>query len=175
MDSYSQKNHIPLSFRCDTTEQQYHTAAQSLINLGLDSLGYQSVRSQRGALYGETIKAIRVVIAVGKAKVGIQAAVLLGTQPFFLQVFQLYLHSFMSSDSNLAFTLTGESISSSAYRIDVLKKSICRGWWWCIHSGVFACDFVGGTAHYIGSLDHENSDAASFASWGADYLKVWLS
>lgn len=133
------------------------------------------MRSQRGALYGETIKAIRVVIAVGKAKVGIQAAVLLGTQPFFLHVFQLYLHSFMSSDSNLAFTLTGESISSSAYRIDVLKKSICRGWWWCIHSGVFACDFVGGTAHYIGSLDHENSDAASFASWGADYLKVWLS
>ena len=134
------------------------------------------MRSQWGAFYRETIKAIRVVIAVGKAKVGIQAAVLLGTQLFYLQVFQLYLHSFMSSDSNLAFTLTGESISSSAYRIDVLKKSKCHGWWWwCIHSGVFACDFVGGTAHYIGSLDHENSDAASFASWGADYLKVWLS
>lgn len=41
-------------------------------------------------------------------------------------------------------------------------------------SGVFACDFVGGTAHYIGSLNHENLDAASFASWGADYLKVGL-
>lgn len=40
------------------------------------------------------------------------------------------------------------------------------------HSGVFACDFVGGTAHYLGSLGHEASDAASFASWGADYLKV---
>ncbi|KAF5317522.1 hypothetical protein D9619_013198 [Psilocybe cf. subviscida] len=37
--------------------------------------------------------------------------------------------------------------------------------------GVFACDFVGGAAHYLGSLGHEVSDAASFASWGADYLK----
>lgn len=41
------------------------------------------------------------------------------------------------------------------------------------NSGVFACDFVGGTAHYIGSLDHESSDAESFATWGADYLKVF--
>ncbi|KAJ7160140.1 glycoside hydrolase family 27 protein [Mycena filopes] len=37
--------------------------------------------------------------------------------------------------------------------------------------GVFACDFVGGTAHYVGSLGHETSDASTFASWGADYLK----
>lgn len=38
--------------------------------------------------------------------------------------------------------------------------------------GFFACDFVGGSAHYLGSLGHELSDADSFASWGADYLKV---
>lgn len=38
-------------------------------------------------------------------------------------------------------------------------------------AGVFACDFVGGTAHYIGSLGHETADAQTFASWGADYLK----
>ncbi|KAF8895589.1 glycoside hydrolase family 27 protein [Infundibulicybe gibba] len=37
--------------------------------------------------------------------------------------------------------------------------------------GAFACDFVGGTAHYLGTLGHETSDANSFASWGADYLK----
>ncbi|KAF8955947.1 glycoside hydrolase superfamily [Flammula alnicola] len=37
--------------------------------------------------------------------------------------------------------------------------------------GVFACDFVGGNAHYLGSLSHETDDAATFASWGADYLK----
>lgn len=37
--------------------------------------------------------------------------------------------------------------------------------------GFFACDAVGGTAHYLGSLGHETSDAATFASWGADYLK----
>ncbi|KAF8215018.1 glycoside hydrolase family 27 protein [Mycena galopus ATCC 62051] len=37
--------------------------------------------------------------------------------------------------------------------------------------GVFACDAVGGTAHYVGSLGHETSDAETFASWGADFLK----
>ncbi|KAF7297605.1 Alpha-galactosidase [Mycena kentingensis (nom. inval.)] len=37
--------------------------------------------------------------------------------------------------------------------------------------GVFACDFVGGAAHYLGSLGHETADAALFASWGMDYLK----
>ncbi|KAK6992414.1 alpha-galactosidase [Favolaschia claudopus] len=36
--------------------------------------------------------------------------------------------------------------------------------------GVFACDTVGGTAHFIGSLGHETSDVASYASWGADYV-----
>jgi len=40
-----------------------------------------------------------------------------------------------------------------------------------IFSGFFACDFVGGTAHFIGSLGFEDSDAKTFASWGADYLK----
>ncbi|KAF5380703.1 hypothetical protein D9757_007017 [Collybiopsis confluens] len=37
--------------------------------------------------------------------------------------------------------------------------------------GFFACDAVGGTAHFLGSLGHESQDAAIFASWGADYLK----
>ncbi|KAG7445709.1 glycoside hydrolase family 27 protein [Guyanagaster necrorhizus] len=37
--------------------------------------------------------------------------------------------------------------------------------------GYYACDSVGGTAHYLGSLGHEEDDAESFASWGADYLK----
>ena len=38
-------------------------------------------------------------------------------------------------------------------------------------SGFFACDFVGGAAHFIGSLGFEAEDAKTFASWGADYLK----
>ncbi|KAJ3787654.1 glycoside hydrolase family 27 protein [Lentinula aff. detonsa] len=37
--------------------------------------------------------------------------------------------------------------------------------------GYFACDTVGGTAHFLGSLGFELQDAAVFASWGADYLK----
>ena len=54
--------------------------------------------------------------------------------------------------------------------VRVLVGLMCRS-----NSGVFACDFVGGTAHYLGSLGHETSDAATFASWGADYLKVHTS
>ncbi|EIN10710.1 glycoside hydrolase [Punctularia strigosozonata HHB-11173 SS5] len=38
-------------------------------------------------------------------------------------------------------------------------------------AGYFSCDFVGGTAGWLGSLNHEQSDADTFASWGADYLK----
>ncbi|KAF5344899.1 hypothetical protein D9758_011556 [Tetrapyrgos nigripes] len=37
--------------------------------------------------------------------------------------------------------------------------------------GFFSCDFVGGTAHWLGSLNHEAADAVTFANWGADYLK----
>ena len=39
------------------------------------------------------------------------------------------------------------------------------------YRGYYACDFVGGSAHFIGSLGHEVDDANSFAEWGADYLK----
>ncbi|KAH7906759.1 glycoside hydrolase family 27 protein [Hygrophoropsis aurantiaca] len=38
-------------------------------------------------------------------------------------------------------------------------------------AGYYSCDFVGGTAHWLGSLGYEVSDAESFTSWGADYLK----
>ncbi|KAI3618004.1 glycoside hydrolase family 27 protein [Moniliophthora roreri] len=37
--------------------------------------------------------------------------------------------------------------------------------------GYYSCDDQGGNAHWQGSLDHEEQDAASFAEWGADYLK----
>jgi hypothetical protein len=39
--------------------------------------------------------------------------------------------------------------------------------------GIFACDFVGGTAHYVGSLGHETSDAATFASWCVDIFPIY--
>ncbi|KAH7927009.1 glycoside hydrolase [Leucogyrophana mollusca] len=38
-------------------------------------------------------------------------------------------------------------------------------------AGYYSCDFVGGTAHWLGSLGYELSDADTFTSWGADYLK----
>ncbi|PPR07920.1 hypothetical protein CVT24_000900 [Panaeolus cyanescens] len=38
-------------------------------------------------------------------------------------------------------------------------------------AGYYSCDSLGGTGHYLGSLGFEQSDAKSFASWGADYLK----
>ncbi|EGN98593.1 glycoside hydrolase family 27 protein [Serpula lacrymans var. lacrymans S7.3] len=38
-------------------------------------------------------------------------------------------------------------------------------------AGYYSCDFVNGQAHWIGSLGYELSDAKTFTSWGADYLK----
>ncbi|KAK7018036.1 hypothetical protein VNI00_018432 [Paramarasmius palmivorus] len=38
-------------------------------------------------------------------------------------------------------------------------------------SGYFSCDDVNGSARWIGSLNFEDQDAETFASWGADYLK----
>ena len=41
-------------------------------------------------------------------------------------------------------------------------------------SGYYSCDFVGGTALWLGSLGYEQSDADTFTGWGMDYLKVRL-
>ncbi|KAK7018038.1 hypothetical protein VNI00_018434 [Paramarasmius palmivorus] len=38
-------------------------------------------------------------------------------------------------------------------------------------AGYFSCDDVNGSARWIGSLNFEDQDAETFASWGADYLK----
>ncbi|EIM91672.1 glycoside hydrolase [Stereum hirsutum FP-91666 SS1] len=38
-------------------------------------------------------------------------------------------------------------------------------------AGYFSCDFVGGTAGWLGSLGNETLDAETFTSWGADLLK----
>jgi alpha-galactosidase len=61
----------------------------------------------------------------------------------------------------LEFTLTRRLLCISISQLFIDKAN----------RGVFACDFVGGAAHYIGSLGHETADAATFASWGGDYLK----
>ncbi|TDL27972.1 glycoside hydrolase family 27 protein [Rickenella mellea] len=37
--------------------------------------------------------------------------------------------------------------------------------------GFFSCDSNGGKKHWLGSIGHEAADAATFASWGMDYLK----
>ncbi|KAG9310120.1 glycoside hydrolase family 27 protein [Chiua virens] len=38
-------------------------------------------------------------------------------------------------------------------------------------AGYFSCDFDSGSDHWLGSLGFEQSDANTFAAWGADYLK----
>nr|GAT53645.1 predicted protein [Mycena chlorophos] len=38
-------------------------------------------------------------------------------------------------------------------------------------AGYYACDDVGGSAHYLGSLGFETQDANTFTSWGMDLLK----
>ncbi|PFH49959.1 carbohydrate-binding module family 35 protein [Amanita thiersii Skay4041] len=116
------------AFLCTTTESQYRTAAQRLIDLGLSSLGYQYVNLDCGWQ--------------GKTR-----------------------------NSTGGFTWDTSTIPSGIPALSSFIHSLGLKFGVYSDGGVFACDFVGGTAHYLGSLGHETSDANTFASWGADYLK----
>lgn len=116
------------AFLCDTTEQQYHSAAQNLISLGLSQLGYQYVNLDCGWQ--------------GKSR-----------------------------NSSGGFTWDTTILPSGVPALSSFIHGLGLKFGVYSDGGVFACDFVGGTAHYIGSLGHETSDANSFAAWGADYLK----
>ncbi|KAF9448720.1 carbohydrate-binding module family 35 protein [Macrolepiota fuliginosa MF-IS2] len=116
------------AFLCSTTEQQYHTAAQNLISLGLSGLGYQYVNLDCGWQ--------------GKAR-----------------------------NSSGGFTWDTTTIPSGIPALSSFIHGLGLKFGVYSDGGFFACDFVGGTAHYLGSLGFETSDANSFASWGADYLK----
>ncbi|KAF8827901.1 hypothetical protein HHX47_DHR4000588 [Lentinula edodes] len=116
------------AYACDTVESQYHSNAQALVDLGLDSLGYEylnldcgwqgTARNSSGGITWNTAAIPNGVPALGK-----------------------FVH-----DLGLKFGVYSDG-------------------------GYFACDTVGGTAHFLGSLGFEMQDAATFASWGADYLK----
>ncbi|KAJ3565765.1 hypothetical protein NP233_g7432 [Leucocoprinus birnbaumii] len=117
------------AFLCDTTEQQYHSAAQNLISLGLSQVGYQYFNLDCGWQ--------------GKSR-----------------------------NSSGGFTWDTTKLPSGVPALSSFVHGLGLKFGVYSDGGVFACDFVGGTAHYIGSLGHETSDANSFAAWGADYLKV---
>ncbi|TFK33044.1 glycoside hydrolase family 27 protein [Crucibulum laeve] len=116
------------AFLCTTTETQYRAAAQSLISLGLSTLGYKYVNLDCGWQ--------------GKTR-----------------------------NSTGGFTWDTSTIPSGIPALSTFVHNLGLKFGVYSDGGVFACDFVGGTAHYLGSLGHETSDANSFASWGADYLK----
>ncbi|KAF8157995.1 glycoside hydrolase family 27 protein [Crassisporium funariophilum] len=116
------------AFLCTTTEAQYRAAAQSLISLGLSTLGYQYVNLDCGWQ--------------GKTR-----------------------------NSTGGFTWDTTIIPNGIPALSSFIHSLGLKFGVYSDGGVFACDFVGGTAHYLGSLGHETSDANSWASWGADYLK----
>ncbi|KAK7684409.1 hypothetical protein QCA50_012356 [Cerrena zonata] len=115
-------------FLCDTNEAQYHTAAQNLVNNGLNSLGYQYFMLdcgwqglQRNATGGFTWDTTRLPSGVPA----------------------------------LASFVHGLGLKFGVYS----------------DAGYFSCDFVGGSAHWLGSLGNETIDAATFGEWGMDYLK----
>ncbi|KAF7768293.1 hypothetical protein Agabi119p4_7536 [Agaricus bisporus var. burnettii] len=116
------------AFLCSTTEQQYRTAAQKLIDLGLSEVGYQFVNLDCGWQ--------------GKAR-----------------------------NASGGFTWDTTAFPSGIPALSTFIHNLGLKFGVYSDGGFFSCDFVGGTAHYIGSLGHETSDANSFAAWGADYLK----
>ncbi|KAF8885702.1 glycoside hydrolase family 27 protein [Gymnopilus junonius] len=116
------------AFSCDTTEAQYRAAAQGLVNLGLNTLGYNYLNLDCGWQ--------------GKSR-----------------------------NAAGGFTWSTTMIPSGIPALSSFVHSLGLKFGIYSDGGVYACDFVGGSAHYLGSLGYEISDAATFASWGADYLK----
>ncbi|KAF4577242.1 hypothetical protein EYR36_005229 [Pleurotus pulmonarius] len=116
------------AFLCDTTETQYKSAAQSLVDLGLRDLGYEYLNLDCG-------------------------------------------WQGRSRNASGGFTWDTTQIPNGIPALSNFVHSLGLKFGVYSDGGFFACDFVGGTAHYLGSLGHEVSDANSFASWGADYLK----
>ncbi|KZT18611.1 carbohydrate-binding module family 35 protein [Neolentinus lepideus HHB14362 ss-1] len=115
-------------FLCDTTEDQYHTAAQALIKSGLSSLGYQYFNLDCGWQ---------------------------GT----------------NRTENGTFTWDATRIPSGVPALASYVHGLGLKFGVYSDAGYYSCDFVGGSAHWLGSLGHEKADAAAFTSWGADYLK----
>ncbi|KAJ7078617.1 glycoside hydrolase family 27 protein [Mycena belliarum] len=116
------------AFSCSTTEAQYHSAAQSMVSLGLSTLGYNYV-----------------VLDCGWQ----------GT----------------ARDSSGKFTWDTRILPSGVPALATFLHNLGLKFGVYSDGGFFSCDSVGGNGHYLGSLGHETSDAATFASWGADYLK----
>lgn len=116
------------AFLCSATEADYKAAAQSLISLGLNTVGYNYVNLDCGWQ--------------GKAR-----------------------------NSAGRFTWDNTTVPSGIPALSTFIHGLGLKFGVYSDAGYYACDFVGGTAHYIGSLNYETSDANSFAEWGADYLK----
>ncbi|KAJ7490446.1 glycoside hydrolase family 27 protein [Mycena latifolia] len=128
------------AFLCSTTEAQYHTAAQSVVGLGLNTLGYTYFN----------LHVLFLAAQVPLDDCGWQGTV---------------------RDSAGKFTWNTTILPSGVPALATFVHNLGLKFGVYSDGGVFACDFVGGTAHYLGSLGHETSDAATFAGWGADYLK----
>ncbi|KAJ3843756.1 glycoside hydrolase family 27 protein [Lentinula raphanica] len=116
------------AFACNTIESQYQSNAQSLVDLGLKSLGYHYLNLDCG-WQGTT------------------------------------------RNSSGDITWNGAAIPSGVPALGEFVHSLGLNFGIYSDGGYFACDTVGGTAHFLGSLGFETQDAAAFASWGADYLK----
>jgi alpha-galactosidase len=131
-------------FRCNTVESDYKTAAQLLVSLGLQDLGYDYIsldcnwqgtnRTADGTFTWDT-----------------------ETIPDGIPALASYVH-------DLGFKF---AIYSDAYVLASAtpnKHSLARSY----PSGYFACQ----NNLVIGSLGFEKQDAETFVGWGADYLKV---
>ncbi|KAJ7250019.1 glycoside hydrolase [Mycena haematopus] len=134
------------AFLCSTTEAQYHAEAQSLVSLGFPALGYKYFNIDCGWQSTARTSTGRITWDPTIAS------------PFHI-VILLCSHRALSQ-LPAGVPALGTFVHNLGLKFGVYSDG-----------GVFACDFVGGTAHYVGSLGHETADAATFASWGADYLK----
>lgn len=167
--------------RCSTTEAQYHAAAQSLVSLGLSALGYHYFN-----LYGSILEIFLGILKIKSSDCGWQSTARdsagkitwdpkIASPSYRCSEFSLRLPS-----AAVWSTGTRDLRAQSRTQVRCLFRFVCyetsaTDRFILIRyfpRGIFACDFVGGTAHYVGSLGHETSDAATFASWCVDIFSI---
>lgn len=151
--------------RCTTDEDLYHASAFALVQLGLRDLGYKYLNL---CVPSSNISQC-VLHHTAHRDCGWQATSRTQSGTFRWDTTHIPSGIPALADYVHGLGLQFGLYSDACVNLSLLDLGVTDA---LILSGYYSCDTDGGVDHRIGSLGYEQSDAKTFAEWGADYLKV---